>query len=207
MPRVRVHQHVNPLSPYYTQSPEPIDWAAAFADISRPLHLDIGCARGRFILRMAEVWPEWNFLGVEIREPLVEEANRLGAEANRPNLYYAFCNAMLWLDHLLTGMPEGNLQMVTIQFPDPWFKKRHAKRRMVNAELVESVVGKLAGGGRVFVQTDIEFLANEMFDFFRKDERLSEIEVAGNPFPVKTEREKAVEDKDLPVYRAMFLKK
>ncbi len=207
MPRVRVHQHVNPLSPYYAQSPEPIDWAEAFADTSPPLHMDIGCARGRFILRMAEVEPGRNFLGIEIREPLVEEANRLAAEANLSNLYFAFCNAMLWLDHLLTGMPEGKLQMVTIQFPDPWFKKRHAKRRMVNAELVESVVSKLAGAGRIFVQTDIEFLANEMFELFRKDERLTEIEVAANPFPVRTEREKAVEDKDLPVYRAMFLKK
>lgn len=207
MARVRVHQHVNPLSPYYTQSPEPVDWADAFADTSLPLHLDIGCARGRFILRMADVEPGWNFLGVEIREPLVEEANRLAAEANLHNLYYAFCNAMLWLDHLLTGLPDSKLQMVTIQFPDPWFKKRHAKRRMVNMELVESVVGKLASGGRIFVQTDIEFLADEMFELFRKDERLTEIGITANPFPVRTEREKAVEDKDLPVYRAMFAKK
>ena len=207
MPRVRVHQHVNPLSPYYTQSPEPIDWAEAFADTSPPLHMDIGCARGRFILRMAEVEPGRNFLGIEIREPLVEEANRLAAEANLSNLYYAFCNAMLWLDHLLTGIPEGKLQMVTIQFPDPWFKKRHAKRRMVNAELVESVVSKLAGAGRIFVQTDIEFLADEMFDLFRKEESLTEIGITANPFPIRTEREKAVEDKNLPVYRAMFSKK
>ena len=57
---------------------------------------------------------------------------------------------------------------MTIQFPDPWFKKKHAKRRMVNEELVETIaVNKLAIGGRVFVQTDIEFLAEEMFDLFR----------------------------------------
>src|SRR5882757_8740497 len=101
MPRVRVHQHVNPFSPYYTQSPEPIDWVEAFADASLPMHLDIGCARGRFILRMAEAEPGWNFLGVEIREPLVEEANRLADEASLTNLHYTFCNAMLWLDKLL----------------------------------------------------------------------------------------------------------
>ena len=206
MARVRVHQHVNPLSPYYTQSPEPVDWTSVFADPSLPLHLDIGCARGRFILRMAAVQQGWNFLGVEIREPLVDEANRLAAEANLTNLYYAFCNAMLWLNHLLTGVPAGLLQMVTIQFPDPWFKNRHAKRRMVNAELVEAVVSKLAANGCVFVQTDIEFLADEMFELFRKEDRLREIEIVENPFSVKTEREKAVEDKSLPVYRAMFEK-
>ena len=114
--------------------------------------------------------------------------------------------ALLFLDFLLADIPNGLLQTVTIQFPDPWFKKRHAKRRMVNAELVDAVVTKLADGGRIFVQTDIEFLADEMFELFRADKRLSEIVIGANPFPVKTEREKAVEDKDLPVYRAIWQK-
>lgn len=204
MPRVRVHQHVNPLSPYYRQSPVPIDLTAVFANPLLPLHLDIGCARGRFILRMAEIEPACNFLGVELREPLVDEANRLAAEANLTNLCYAFCNAMFFLDRLLSDIPNGSLQMVTIQFPDPWFKKRHAKRRMVNAELVDAVVKKLADGGRIFVQTDIEFLADEMFELFRADRRLMEITCLGNPFPVKTEREIAVEEKDLSIFRAIF---
>src|SRR4051794_18413627 len=144
MPRVRVHQHVNPLSPYYTAETQPVDITKAFADPAKPLHLDIGCARGRFILRMAGVTPEWNFLGVEIREPLVIEANEIAVEHGLTNLHYTFCNAMIWLGRLLDGVPAGVLQAVTIQFPDPWFKKRHAKRRMVNAELVETVASKLA---------------------------------------------------------------
>jgi tRNA (guanine-N7-)-methyltransferase len=204
MPRVRVHQHVNPLSPYYKQEPQAVDLATVFLDPSLPLHIDIGCARGRFILRMAELEPAWNYLGIEIREPLVDEANRLGLEANLRNLHYAFCNAMLFLDRLLAGIPNGLLQMVTIQFPDPWFKKRHAKRRMVNAELVKTVADKLAEGGRIFVQTDIEFLANEMFELFREETRLAENATNVNPFPARTEREKAVEDKGLPIYRSCF---
>src|SRR3954447_21473153 len=102
MPRVRVHQHVNPLAPYYRQAPQPIVLENIFADPTRPLLLDIGCARGRFLLRMAEAVPDWNYLGIEIREPLVDEANRLAGEAGRTNLHYAFCNAMLWLDRLIT---------------------------------------------------------------------------------------------------------
>lgn len=204
MPRVRVHQHVNPLSPYYRQAPKPVDIETMFADPERPLLLDIGCARGRFLLRMAEAEPKWNYLGVEIREPLVNEANRLAAEAGLANVHYAFCNAMLWLDRLLEGIPDGVLQNVTIQFPDPWFKKKHAKRRMVNEEMVETIARHLAPGGRVFVQTDIEFLADEMFTLFRNDDRFVETQTEANPFPVKTEREKAVEDKDLPVYRRLW---
>ncbi|MBV9217231.1 MAG: tRNA (guanosine(46)-N7)-methyltransferase TrmB [Acidobacteria bacterium] len=206
MPRVRVHQHVNPLSPYYRQAPRPLELAKIFARPEQPLHLDIGCARGRFILRMAGVEPDWNFLGVEIREPLVDEANRLAAEAELTNLHYTFCNAMMWLDRLIADIPDGLLQMVTIQFPDPWFKKKHAKRRMINGELVSAVVDKLADGGKIFVQTDIEFLADEMFAFFRADRRLTEIECPASPFPIKTEREKAVEDKNEPIHRALFKK-
>ncbi len=207
MARVRVHQHVNPLSPYYRQAPKPVDVEAAFADPGKPLLLDIGCARGRFLLRMAEVEAEWNYVGVEIREPLVEEANRLASEAGLTNLRYEFCNAMIWLERLLTDLPDGSLQNVTIQFPDPWFKKKHAKRRMVNKELVDTVAARLAAGGMIFVQTDIEFLAEEMFELFRANEALTENVTDVNPFPVKTEREKAVEEKALPVYRRTFIKK
>ena len=207
MPRVRVHQHVNPLAPFYRQAPEPIDLAAVFAEANKPLHLDIGCARGRFVLRMAQAEPEWNFLGVEIREPLVDDANRIAAENELSNLHYAFCNAMLWLDRLIENIPVGRLQMVTIQFPDPWFKKKHAKRRMVNSELVETVVNKLANGGKIFTQTDIEFLAEEMHALFKADRRLKVRKCKLNPFHVKTERELAVEDKGLPIYRHIFVKK
>jgi tRNA (guanine-N7-)-methyltransferase len=70
MPRVRVHQHVNPLAPFYRFTPKPLEISEIFANPNLPLHLDIGCARGRFLLKMAEINSNQNFLGVEIREPL-----------------------------------------------------------------------------------------------------------------------------------------
>jgi tRNA (guanine-N7-)-methyltransferase len=155
---------------------------------------------------MALANADWNYLGVEIREPLVDEANEIAAEEGLTNLHYKFCNAMLWLDRLLADIPDGKLQTVTIQFPDPWFKKKHAKRRMVNADLVDAVTKRLAEGGRLFVQTDIEFLADEMFALIRARPELEETSIEENPFPVKTERERAVEAKGLPVYRALFTK-
>ena len=75
---------------------------------------------------------------------------------------------------------------------------------MVNMKLVDAVTGKLSSAGRIFVQTDIEYLAEEMYELFRADVRLSEMAVDANPFSVKTEREKAVEDRGSTVYRAMF---
>ena len=144
------------------------------------LHLDLGCARGRFILKMAEIEKTQNFLGVEIREPLVEEANQIAKSKNLDNLHYEFCNAMLALDKLFEKLPENILQSVSIQFPDPWFKKKHAKRRMVNRELVETLEKHLADSGKIFVQTDIEFLAEEMFGLF--EEKYKKIEIVGKSF-------------------------
>lgn len=207
MARVRVHQHVNPLAPFYRQPPEPIDIERVFAEPEKPLLIDIGCARGRFLLRMAEALPDWNYLGVEIRKPLVDEANRIASDAGLGNLYYTFCNAMLWLPSLLEPIPGGLLQMATIQFPDPWFKKKHSKRRMVNPLLVATLAENMAQGGRVFVQTDIEFLADEMFGHFRENAAFEEVGVQENPFPVKSERERAVERKGGQIYRNMFVKR
>ena len=204
--RVRIHQHVNPLAPYYQFEPQPFEIKEIFANPDLPLLLDIGSARGRFLLKMAAVEPRWNFLGVEIREPLVTEANRLAEENNLTNLRYEFCNASFALDKLLTNLPANLLQKVTIQFPDPWYKRKHAKRRMVTDDLVEVIVRHLKISGRIFVQTDVDFLAEEMFAVFRENTDLSESEIAENPFPVKTERENAVEEKDLPIYRRIFEK-
>jgi tRNA (guanine-N7-)-methyltransferase len=206
MPRVRVHQHVNPLAPYFRFVSKPLDLAQIFVHRALPLHLDIGSARGRFLLKMAEIMPGRNFLGLEIREPLVEEANRLAAEKKLSNLHYEFTNATVSLESLLKDFPENVLQTVTIQFPDPWHKKKHAKRRMVTGEMAHTVVKHLAAKGTIFIQTDVEFLAEEMFEIFRALEDLREIKTRENPFPIKTEREKAVEEKNLPVYRAMFEK-
>jgi tRNA (guanine-N7-)-methyltransferase len=96
--------------------------------------------------------------------------------------------------------------MVSLQFPDPWFKKKHAKRRMVNGHLVRTVVDKLAVHGSIFIQTDIQPLADEIFDHFAADKRLKSNRLLENPFPVKTEREMAVEAKGEDVYRAVFEK-
>ena len=206
MPRVRVHQHVNPLAPYYRQAPKAVDVETVFAEADRPLLLDLGCARGRYLLRMASARPEWNYLGVEIREPLVSEANQIADDYGLTNLHYAFCNAMLWLDRLLEGIPAGILQAVTIQFPDPWFKKRHAKRRMVNEEVVQTIARHLAPGGQVFIQTDIESLAAEIAELFDLHKEFRQTLIPENPFPVKTERERAVEEKGLRVYRSHWRK-
>lgn len=207
MPRVRIHQHVNPLASYFRFTPHPIELEKIFANPSLPLFLDLGCGRGRFLLKMAETDRTQNFLGVEIREPLVIEANQIARRKGLSNLHYEFCNAMLALDKLLEKLPENQLKTVAIQFPDPWFKKKHAKRRMVKPELVKTIIRHLSPDGQIFVQTDVEVLTEEMSILFQEQNELEELEITENPFPFKTEREISVENRRLPVFRKLFKKK
>lgn len=211
MARVRVRQHVNPLSNVFQVPVLPPDWSQIYKDLSKPLHLDIGCARGRFILSMAEVESAWNFLGLEIRQPLVEEANNIAAEKELTNLYYFFCNANNYLKTVLQSLPPARLQRVTIQFPDPWFKNKHHKRRMVQPAMVEELAEFLVPGGELFLQSDVLEIAQEMRERFAANSAFAfkhdrEIWLAENPLPVQTEREIATLRKGQPVYRTLFLR-
>lgn len=205
---VRVRQHVNPLSQKYQTPLSPIEWEKIYAKPNQPLHLDIGCARGRFLLSMAKTELNWNFLGLEIREPLVIEANKWRDELGLTNLHYLFCNVNNSLRSLLSSLPKESLQRVTIQFPDPWFKNRHAKRRIVQPELVAELAEFLVPGGIVFLQSDIDFVAEEMCSRFAEhpafQRRGAGEWLAENPLPVPTEREIGTMKKDEPVYRAVF---
>lgn len=209
MPPVRVRQHVNPLSLRY-QRPAPIpNWDDVFSKSDRPLHLDIGSARGQFLLNIASQQSEWNFLGLEIRRPLVEQAIALRDEQRLSNLHFIFCNANVSLLPLLKSLPQGVLQRVSIQFPDPWFKKRHQKRRIVQPDFVAALAACLVPGGMVFLQSDVEQVAVEMCDRFaehRAFQRQGQQWLPDNPLGVSTEREDITLEKGEPVYRALFLK-
>ncbi|MDI9637598.1 tRNA (guanosine(46)-N7)-methyltransferase TrmB [Oscillatoria amoena NRMC-F 0135] len=209
MARVRVREHVNPLAEKYQTSIAPPQWDNLYGKVQQPLHLDIGCARGRFVLKMAQALPQWNFLGLEIREPLVEEANQIRDQLGLTNLHYLFCNANNSLQPLLASLPTGVLQRVTIQFPDPWFKKRHQKRRVVQPELVEQLALALPEGAEVFLQSDVEEVALQMRSLF-DESPVFQPTTAGwletNPLPIPTEREIATLARNFPVYRALFHK-
>lgn len=208
---VRVRQHVNPLSRKYQQPVQPPEWETVYAEPNQPLHLDIGCGRGIFLLQMAQQQPDWNFLGIEIREPLVVQANHWKEEAGLTNLHYMFGNANNSLEPFLTSLKPGILRRVTIQFPDPWFKKRHQKRRVLQPELVNLLANALTSGSLVFVQSDVEPVAVEMCDRFLAHPDFVQVGetpwLAENPLPVPTEREKSTLERGEPVYRATFTRR
>ncbi len=207
---IRVRHHVNPLADKYQEPVAVPDWRSIYPDPQRPLHVDIGCAKGVFLLQMAELEPEWNFLGLEIRRPLVLQAQYRQCQAGLTNLHVMFANANVSFRTLITqgeGCPP--LQRVSIQFPDPWFKLRHHKRRVLQPQLVEDLAALLPLGGEVVVQSDVEAVALDMVSRLASVHAFSQDPpdwLEASPFPAQTDRERVTLSQGLPVYRARFVK-
>lgn len=205
-----VRQHVNPLSAFF-QQPRPLPPPAElFADPVRPIHLDIGCARGRFLLALAQAEPERNYLGVEIRRALVSAAESDRQALGLQHLHYLFCNANVSLEGWLAALPEGLLERVSIQFPDPWFKKKHHKRRVLQPALLLAIAGALAEGRELFMQSDVLAVIEPMVALaeacgcFERPADDARPWRADNPLAVPTERETHVLGQGLPVYRVLY---
>jgi tRNA (guanine-N7-)-methyltransferase len=165
----RFRQHVNPLKRELQVPAEPLDWSSAFTDPSLPLILDVGCGYGRFLLAFVNNVPGYNALGLEIREPVVDRANRWAENLElQRKVRFVLANATVSVENMLKTFP-GPLSLVTIQFPDPHFKRRHHKRRVVQPQLVSAIKALVPQGGRVFLQSDVLEVAENMRDQFEKE--------------------------------------
>jgi tRNA (guanine-N7-)-methyltransferase len=171
-----------------------------------PLELEIGFGRGAFLLGRAVAAPGSRVIGVEIKSKwayLVEERRlRLGLANAR-----AFGADIR--EVLPRCEPDGSLARVFVHFPDPWWKKRHAKRRVLEDGLLADCARLLAPEtGELFVQTDVEDRAAELVALlranpaFRLEGDASGL-VAANPFGARSNREARAALDGLPVYRVL----
>ena len=205
-----MRQHVNPLSRFFQlplQLPAP---EALFRKPDQPIHLDIGCARGRCILGLAELNQDWNHLGVEIRRPLAISADRDSIASGQGNVRVLFCNANISLEDWMKGLPDDRLRRISIQFPDPWFKRRHRKRRVLQPALLLAIADALQPGRTLFLQSDVKEVIEPMVELtelsgcFDRPAEDSRPWRSTNPLPVPTEREQYVQAQQLPVFRVLY---
>ena len=215
--KTRFRQHVNPLaSQYQMQTPLSDAWPTdVFDDMTRSLHLDIGCSKGGFLLDIADKQPGKNYLGVEIRPVVAEFAQaRVAKRGFTGTLNFVGCNANVDLDRLLTRYDSnggGALDFVSIQFPDPHFKTQHNKRRVVTTLLVQTLAKFMVPDAVIFLQSDIQEVLDDMRLKFRDFDQYFEDEVKDveeympeNYLGIPTERETSVIERDLPVFRTIF---
>ena len=219
----RLRHHRNPLSAAATQPADLADdWARTiFDDGTQPLTVDVGCALGGWCVESASSDPSRNFLGLELRPEAVARAQESAQKL--PNCAFLQCNANVDLGRLLGDLAKAGapLERVTIQFPDPHFKKKHRKRRVCTPELAATISSAVCASpvsASVYVASDVLDVAEEMRERFAA---CSELKLEGDydgdgwlcasPLQVQTERERAVlaglgstSTADC-VYRALFV--
>lgn len=208
----RMKKLTNPMALHHRTAARSPVWSDVYDDLDRPLLIDVGCAKGRFLMRAATTDAErfeaslskergetktrskrHNLLGLEIYAPIVEEALRWTAtnalrqrrdessdrdddrtEGNDEtttrrmsssglNLHFVACNANVTLTRDWLGpVLAKRLSYVTILFPDPWSRARHAARRVVTPAFVRALADVCAEGTRVYCCSDVKPLAREM---------------------------------------------
>lgn len=142
-----MRQHVNPLKLSLQQKVGPLDWETAFTDPSKPLVVDVGSGYGRFLLQMALAYPHANFLGLEIREPIIERATEWAqAVGLSDRVQFRLANGTVSTKSMLSSYP-GDVVLICVQFPDPHFKRRHRKRHIVQPEFCTDVQEVLSDYG------------------------------------------------------------
>jgi tRNA (guanine-N7-)-methyltransferase len=200
---MRVRHHVNPLrAEFLAMQARPIALG------NEPVEVELGCADARFLFERAREDSRTRFIGLEIREPLVEWVNQTARASGVPNVEAHFAHIGHHLDVLF---PDERLQRVFVNFPDPWFKRRHEKRRLMSEELAELIARKLPVGGELFFQSDVFVLALDALAVLEDSPRFRNVSgpwsfTRENPYNAKSLREVRCEERGFRIWRMLFKK-
>lgn len=155
----RVRTHANPLS--FREKIAPIEFKDVFKDASQPLDIEIGFGRGVFVRQYAKQNPTRNLLGIEVRGQIVTDLQAQVDELALDNVHLVHGTAE---ECFKQAIPDCLIARVFIFHPDPWFKKKHHKRRVIRPEFVEVLSKKLKPGAELFISTDVTDLFDAMLE-------------------------------------------
>ncbi len=119
--------------------------------IQQPLAVEIGFGMGDSLFEMAQLQPDWNFVGIEVHRPGVGHLLLKAADASLTNLRVYHGDSVVILQDCFA---PGSIDRVQVFFPDPWHKKRHHKRRLINPSFISLVLDRLVPGGLIHIATD-----------------------------------------------------
>jgi tRNA (guanine-N7-)-methyltransferase len=144
----------------FTLSERRFDWDRSFAVAGRRV-LEIGFGMGDSLVAMADQNPQDRYLGIEVHRPgvgkLLSEVDKRGIK----NLKVFAEDAVQVLEE---AIPQESIDLLQIFFPDPWHKKRHHKRRLIQPDFVELLVSRLSAAGHLHLATDWQPYAEHMME-------------------------------------------
>lgn len=150
-------------SSYVLQNPEEHkgQWADAFSE-KNPLHIEVGMGKGRFLMDMARLHPDVNYIGIEMYDSVLLRALQKREELEKEGQVYSNLYFMRMDARLLPEIFEkGEVAKIYLNFSDPWPKSRHAKRRLTSREFLARYDQILTQEGTVEFKTD----NRELFEF------------------------------------------
>ncbi|HLU66980.1 MAG TPA: hypothetical protein VKZ63_11930 [Kofleriaceae bacterium] len=199
----RRRQHVNPLGLGF----ERFRGVRPELPAGRPVEVEIGCADAQFLFERAAREPDRTYVGLEIRHQLVDDVNaRAAAEGAPVQAVFAHAN-----HHLSDLFRPGAISRVFVNFPDPWFKRRHHKRRLMDEPLARDIHRVLAPGGELLFQSDVWDIALDAMGVLDALDDLY-ANLAGpwsfwkgaNPYGARSWREAHCEEEGLPIWRLLY---
>ncbi len=181
----------------------PVNWTEIFGR-DAPKTLEVGFNRGVFLQELAERWPDCDHVGIEIRRRFAWHlVNEIGSKKKQSNI------RVLWADAknvVQTIFAPESLSHMFITFPDPWWKARHAKRRLVDLDFARNIVSMLKKEGRVWVKSDVPAISEEISAALTACPELKgPIPFAQDDLPL-TYRERRCLAQNLEIYRFYYEK-
>jgi|TARA_Y100000748_G_scaffold105086_1_gene87727 tRNA (guanine-N7-)-methyltransferase len=208
-----MRQHVNPLSKNFFEIDPIPPLNQVFENPKLPLHLDIGCASGDFLFELSLKNKNWNYIGIEIREKLVLNANLKMKSRENKNLYFSFGNANNIFNQSNNKSIINFITSISFNFPDPWFKKKHHKRRVIQPKLINLLSNSMKRGSLIFIKTDVRDLFDHMELTISESIKFKKIPYQDfkfyesfNPNRIQTNREKYVILNQLKIYESIYKK-
>jgi tRNA (guanine-N7-)-methyltransferase len=198
------------LAPYLLSPPDaprPLSWNEVFGN-DHPVEIEVGFGKGLFLVTSGQTRPDVNFLGIEIaRKYQLFTATRL-AKRKLGNVRLAIGDAR---EFLRDFVPEGSCQAVHVFFPDPWWKKRHLKRRLFTPEFAIQCERVLRPAGRLKVVTDVEDYFADITGLVTEKTGLrsltsTELQAPANNLDYLTNFERKFRLEGRQIYRAIYEK-
>ena len=172
-----------------------------------PIELDIGFGRGLSLFERAEAAPGSRIIGIEVKTKLAYQVDERLRKRQVQNVSVLCGDAR---EILKRAQASRSVRRVSLHFPDPWWKKRHDKRRVIGEALLTELQRLMEPGGELFIQTDVEHRAEQYLAQIRERPAFKIISETGyvdeNPFDARSNRERRAIADGLPVWRIVAVR-
>lgn len=188
--------------------PGPPSWRTVFGR-EAPLEAELGFGRPHFLFERASEAPERDIVGIEWKARHVDAANRKKKREGVTNVCAVHGNAWLLFGAFFA---EESLSSVFLNFPDPWWKSRHRKRRIVSDTFARLLASRLVPGGMLLIQTDVASLLEEYLERLESEPSLENPYGPGRlctdkPTQARSHREKKCREAGIPIFRGLVVKR